>query len=223
MFGALGESPLGRYPLGVQLDDAKLAGLIDTRSGSYTTPADYLADLFAWGQGGTGNAVASNYHGGGGAAAGYSRLLLPRGSSLGWTSLGPRIGASPGSGGSVGGDTTITVNGVVMTAQGGRAGSTVAAGRALGSGFQINRYGGGTNEAGEFGGATTGADHSGGGAGGFRDLFLGRTGGDGSNGVGGSGAQVIPDIGGGGGANVDGLDYSTWSGAGHVLILLYRI
>ena len=39
----------------------------------------------------------------------------------------------------------------------------------------------------------------------------------------GSGAQVIPDYGGGGGAQSTGAQYSTWGGAGRVLILLYRI
>lgn len=219
----LGGAALGRYPLGVPIGDIPLAGIINTLSGSFVTPADYIADVFAWGQGGTGPSLASSpIYSGGGAAAGYSRLLLPRGSSLSWLASGPLLGAGPGIDGQQGSATTITINGVVRSASGGNAGTNTPAARSTTApGFQIARYGGGSSERGERGGEAFG--EWGGGAGGFRDIFPGLTGGSGVSGSVSSGAQVVPDYGGGGGYMLGGSQYSTWAGAGRVLILLYRI
>lgn len=223
----LGGAALGRYPLGVPIADIPLAGVIDTRSGNYTMPADYIADIFAWGQGGTGASISGLSAGGGGGAAGYSRLVLSRGTKVTWSAQGPLIGVL-GANGNDGTATTVNVNGKIMTAGGGLGGSNVAALRSTATGFQVNRYGGGSSEDGEFGGKKFGGSYlagNGGGAGGFRDLFPGFTGGDGAADLsGGSGGpQVVPDYGGGGGAQSTGTQYSTWAGAGRVLILLYRI
>lgn len=232
----LGERPLGRYPLGVSKDVNALAGVLDimpagirdtAATGSYTTTAEYIADIFGWGEGGTGASATPTAYGGGGAAAGYSRLRLPVFTKIDWSVAPPRRGAaSGGSSGSDGVDTVITLpGGVELRAQGGRRGTTAAAaGRAIATGFQVNRYGGGSGEAGEFGGGAGGAGvTNGGGAGGFRDLFPGLTGGDGYQGIGsGNGADYFPGYGGGGGA-ADGTNFSTWGGPGRVLILLYRI
>lgn len=222
----LGATVLGRYPLGEPIAGIPLAGMINTLSGSYVTPADYIADVFAWGQGGTGASISGFSSGGGGGAAGYSRLVLPIGSKLTWSASNSLLG-SIGNYGNNGADTVVSINGKTMTAGGGRAGSNVAAARSAAIGFQVNRYGGGSCEDGEFGGKRVGSGYlvgHGGGAGGFRDLLPGLTGGGGAADLSsGSGAQVIPDYGGGGGAQSTGTQYSTWGGAGRVLILLYRI
>lgn len=223
LIGLRGQSMSGRRDL---TRATELARMINTRSGQITLDAEYIADVFAWGAGGTGGSSANTY-GGGGGAAGYSRLMLPRGSRINWASAQPTVGGSVGSGsGNQGGATTVTVNDVTMTAQGGRAGvNFTPAAQAVATGFQVNRYGGGTGQVGEEGGGIDsggGIQYAGGGAGGFRDLFPGFTGGSGWRGLTGNGAFSIPDVGGGGGANSNGSEYATWGGPGLVLILLYR-
>lgn len=223
LIGLRGQSMSGRRDL---TQATQLARMINTRQGgALKLDEEYIADIFAWGAGGTGGSSASTY-GGGGGAAGYSRLLLPRGSVLSWSSSQPTVGGDVGNtSGNTGVATNITVNDVTMTAQGGRAGSTSPAGQAIATGFQVNRYGGGTGQNGEFGGfidSGGGVQYAGGGAGGFRDIFPGFTGGSGWRGITDNGAFYIPDVGGGGGANSNGSQYATWGGAGSVLILLYR-
>lgn len=184
-----------------------------------------MADLFAHGAGGSGASVSGGAPGGGGGgAAGYSRRLLPARSLLAWTtgSGGTSVG-SPGNdvAGVNGADTTVSLNGVLLgTAQGGRGGVTSGlAARSLATGFQVNRYGGGTGEAGEYGGSSGGFGY-GGGPGGFSDLFGAVVPGDG-----GYPTSSIPTPAGpaaGGGAGIS-QRYSGYGGSGLVVINLYRL
>lgn len=206
-----------------------LVGKVSTsRVGSLTLTEDLLADIFAWAGGASGNAPgAGTPYGGGGGSAGYSRLILPRGTLLAW---------APGAGGTstnntsgvAGSDTTVSINGVVHgTCQGGRASNgSVAAARSTSTGFQVNRYGGGSNETGEQGTAPvwlgTGS-RVGGGAGGFNDLFAGTTGeGTTTNSNSGGSTPLTAQPGAGGDASVD-TSYSVYGGYGRVEISLYRL
>ncbi len=199
--------------------------MISTSSGSYTAPADYIANIFAWGGGASGTSDATYTHGGGGGSAGYSRLIIPAGIAITWLAAAPRMGTTAETSGNVGFDSIVTIDGVIMTAQGGRMPSTSPATRSMAAGFQVNRYGGGSGEAGEFGGAAGNGSalRGGGGAGGFRDIFLGLTGENGRGSTSSNGAQIVPGVGAGGGANTSGSNWSTWGGPGLVLIQLYRI
>lgn len=219
-----------------------LAGVINTALprlnpawgiSSYTLPETLWALIFCTGGGASGNVDAvtagGNWYGGGGGAAGHSKMLLPRATKLDW-SVGK--GATPdfGGGGSgkagvFGGDTTLTINGVLHgTAQGGRApGVSAPAGRSTATGFQVNRYGGGSGEAGQNGQPQilVGAPY-GGGAGGFRDMYPGATG-DASdtNTFGGGGVPPTAAIGAGGGCATDN-SAACYGGNGQVLILMFR-
>jgi len=240
MFGPLGVMPLGRKPLGEQKNDVRLAGLIiGSRSAwDFANPATYtltrslLVDLFAWGAGGTGGAVLTNATGGGGGAAGYSRMMLNAGETISW-SLGPAVRGTTADGsphfGSNGVDTVVTVRDRVMTAQGGRLGRSdgIGSGRAIATGFDVNRYGGGSGERGEFGANSYGGIQSGGGAGGFMDMFPGlmQAKGMGYASDGSQGALYPAPPGVGGGAKLstaDGND-GTWAGGGFFLAMMYEV
>ncbi len=198
--------------------------------GDYTLPENLWCYIFCWGGGASGNVAGSPQvytpYGGGGGSAGHSKLLLPKGTLLTWD-VGR--GATPpygngGSSGNIGGDTVFKIDGVIHgTAQGGRAASGTLAARSTATGFQICRYGGGTNEKGE-GGQTnyfTGTSR-GGGAGGFIDIYGGLTG-DGNDltSTSGGGVPPVPGIGVGGGAATDG-SAAIGGGHGQVLILMFR-
>lgn len=239
LLGFRGQSMDGRrraYP--------QLAGLIvGSRSGfdqpapptpqTYTLTEPLLADIFAWGTGGTGGSHATTATGGGGGSAGYARMLLSRGDTISWEVSpglrGSNLAGSPSP--SNGNNTIVTVGGRVMTAQGGRAGRNdgIAAARSIATGFDVNRYGGGSGERGEQGARTyfdTTSAAYGGGAGGFEDMFPGLMQGRGMPQVsdGTQGALYPAPVGAGGGSKQgsDGND-ATWSGPGLVLVLLYRI
>lgn len=236
----LGETPLGRYLLGEQTNNIRLAGLIigsrsvfDANPASYVVQRAVIADLFAWGAGGTGGVHLTNGTGGGGGAGGYARIQLNPGDVITW-SLGPSVRGATASGsssfGSNGVDTVVTVRGRVMTAQGGRRGrdDAVGSGRAIATGFDVNRYGGGSGERGEFGAASyLNAIQSGGGPGGFTDMFPGLMQ---ANGMpymadGSQGALYPAPPGTGGGAKLsttDGND-GTWAGGGFFLAMMYQV
>lgn len=241
MLGPLGDRPLGRYPLGEQLCDVRLAGLIIgsrsawdfTNPETYTLPRSLLVDMFAWGAGGTGGAALGGATGGGGGAAGYARMILNAGENIIW-SLGADTRGTTADGsthwGANGVDTVVTVRGRVMTAQGGRGGRTdnVGSGRAVATGFDVNRYGGGSGERGEFGaGSYGGGLYNGGGAGGFTDMFPGLMQAKGMPGMG-EGSQgalypVPPGVGGGAKlSTTDGND-GTWAGGGFFLAVMYQV
>lgn len=230
----------GQDMSGVRRDYPRLAGMIigmrtafSSNDGSYTIPEPLLADIFAWGAGGGGATGASTIPtGGGGGSAGYTRMLLSPGDVISWT-LGPSVRGvtASTSGGSNSGfngvDTVVTVRDRVMTAQGGRAGQPGSpAPRSFATGFDVNRYGGGSGEAGEFGAAAQPGGGAGGSAGGFSDMFPGliqprgmSTAGSGQ----GSLYPAAPTVGGGAKeSTTDGLD-ATWTGGGLVLVMLYRV
>lgn len=198
--------------------------VLTSASGSLVTKEDCIADIFAFGAGGSGASRASGSSGGTGGAAGYSRLALAARSLIAWNvGVGGLSAGNPGNdiAGQAGGDTTISINGVLLGTAGGGPGGLVAAPapRSAATGFQINRYGGGSAEAGEFGGAS-GADRGGGG-GGFSDMFEGV--------IGGAGGEASPpsvptsaSFAGGGGAGVS-QRYSGYGGSGLVVINLYRL
>lgn len=235
MLTPLGENPLGRTPLGAQPKGAVLRSVIGTSSpvnvglsgNVLITAEDFLADVFAWGAGaaGTSSFTLAERLGGGGGAAGYSRLLLPAGSRIEWAAGAATLGVIGSPSGVVGQDSTIAINGVILTAQGGRAPSYPSqAGQAVATGFQVNRKGGGGfGTGGEGGAAGNASDADGQGPGGFNDFMVAPTASRGQAAVAGSGALVIPDFGCGGGATSDGSTRSTWGGPGRVLILLWQI
>lgn len=199
--------------------------------GSYTLTETLWALIFCTGGGATGNVDAvtggGTYYGGGGGAAGHSKLMLPRGTLLEWN-VGngaiPPFGGG-GSSGAAGGSTTLTINGVLHgTAQGGRNPTVNSpAGRAVATGFQVNRYGGGSGEPGEFGQPQINVGgRYGGGAGGFMDMYVGATGDNSdTNTWSGGGVPRGAAIGAGGGCSTD-ASAACYGGDGQVLILLFR-
>lgn len=226
----LGQMALGRSPLassGVPM--VLVQQVISSLSGSLVVPEDVIADIFAYGAGGSGASVSGGSGGGasgGGGAAGYSRLLIPARSVLSWTggAGGTSVG-SPGSdvAGIIGTDATVSVDGrLIGTAQGGRAGTiSGSAARSAATGFQINRYGGGAGEAGEFGGSSAGSAY-GGGPGGFSDLFGNVTTSNGGAPTGGgAGVPTSAGFGAGGGAG-PGQRYSGLGGYSLIVASLYR-
>lgn len=234
MLTPLGSNPLGKLPLGAPPEGLTLRSVIGTSSslgvglagGVLITTEDYLADIFGWGGGGAGtssNTLAEQL-GGGGGAAGYSRLIIPAGSRIEWQAGAAQPGVVGMTTGAVGNDTTITVNGMTMTAQGGRAPSyPTKAGRAVATGFQVNRKGGGGPGIGGEGGAPPNAeDGDGQGPGGFNDFMIAPTVSLGRSATIGNGGFILPDFGCGGGASANSANYSTWGGPGRVLILLWQ-
>lgn len=239
MLAALGTHPLGREPLGEGPRMPQLAGFIlgvrgafDTNTPSFTFAEPLVVDLFAWGAGATGGAHATLMTGGGGPAGGYARLLANPGDALSWT-MGIDTRGAIGSGGGVGGangmDTVVTFGNRVMTAQGGRAGRVDGAGatRAFATGFDVNRYGGGSGERGEYGATPYSGMREAGTAAGFSDLFPGyqqvrgnQYTSDGSQGA----LYPAPPTssGGGHGSGTDGND-GTWAGGGLLIALMYRV
>jgi hypothetical protein len=193
-------------------------------TGSLVLPEDALADIFAYGAGASGTASSAFPFGGGGGSAGYSRLMLPRGTLVSW-SIGP-AGISNGPGdtdGKIGGDTTVSFDGVLYaTAQGGRrpAGGS-AAPRSTAMGFQHNRYGGGSGEPGEQGRLGPSGFNTvfGGGPGGFRDLF-----GEFASSMGNSANSTPPAVAAYGAGGRCGSDsgYSAYGGSGLFVAFLYR-
>jgi hypothetical protein len=135
----------------------------------------------------------------------------------------PGFGAGGASGGS-GGSTMFSINGELHgSCAGGEGPSSSSAGRRYATGFQINRYGGGSGERGEGGQPNIFSGTSyGGGAGGFMDVFPGATGDvcD-TNTFGGSGIPPVAGIGAGGGCSTDSAA-SCYGGNGQVLILMFR-
>lgn len=235
MLTPLGANPLGRLPLGAPPEGARLRSIIGTSSSTglglvghvLVTTEDYLADIFAWGGGGAGTSsnTFAECLGGGGGAAGYSRLLLPTGSRIAWQAGAARPGVAGQTSGAVGNDTTIAINGVTLTAQGGRAPSyPTQAGQAVATGFQVNRRGGGGAFTGGEGGAGSNSEGSDGqGPGGFNDILVAPTVSVGQSATVGNGGFILPDFGCGGGAATNSANYSTWGGPGRVLILLWQI
>lgn len=235
MLTPLGVNPLGRLPLGAAPEGARLRSVIGTSSSTglglvgqvLVTTEDYLADVFAWGGGasGTSSSTLAERLGGGGGAAGYSRLLLPTGSRISWQAGAAQPGVVGQTIGVVGNDSTVTIDGVVMTAQGGRAPSyPTHAGQAVATGFQVNRKGGGGFGTGGEGGASgNNADADGQGPGGFNDIMGAPTASPGQAATNGNGGFVLPDFGCGGGASTNSANYSTWGGPGRVLILFWQI
>lgn len=195
---------------------------VNANVGGLTLAEDLLADIFATAAGGSGGSSPTDGRGGGGGAAGYSRLLLARGARIDW-SIGVQGGSSNGAG-TAGGDLVLTVDGQTMTAQGGRAGTAgtgVSAGRASATGFQVNRYGGGSGERGQFGVAPDSAlAIDGGTSGGFSDLFGPYTSSF-SSGAAGLGPVPVASIGGGGRGGDTG--FVGYGGAPLLTIFLYRL
>lgn len=233
MLTPLGRDPLGKRPLGAPPEDLALRSVIGTSSSTNVgisgnvliTTEDYLADVFAWGGGasGTSSDTLAERLGGGGGAAGYSRLLIPAGSRVTWQAGAAKPGVAGSTNGGVGNDTTITINGVTMTAQGGRAPSyPTPAGQAVATGFQVNHKGGGVGAGGEGGAPANSEGADGQGPGGFNDIMVAPTVSRGEPATVGNGAFTIPDFGCGGGAATAAANYSTWGGPGRVLILLWQ-
>lgn len=219
--GLTGQSLAGRrlrYPKLAQVicqSSANMAGVANT--GSFTAPEDLVADIFAWGGGASGG--GADGYGGGAGAAGYSRLVIPRGRTVSW-SVG-NAGYSNQGGGVAGGDTFIQVDGLTLTAGGGRPSGGAPAPRAYASSFQVNRYGGGSGEMGQFGAALIySGQQFGGTSGGFSDMFGPNTGGQ--HGVySGGGAPTVAGHGAGG--RGEGGGYSGYGGSGLVLIHFQRM
>jgi hypothetical protein len=208
-----------------------IATVIQDRSHEYTTPLsgsynaseDLVADVFAYGGGAAGSAESALSFGGGGGAAGHSRLLLARGQTISWTvGVGGRtVGPVSGSGWD-GGDTIVRIDGVVHgIAQGGRRPNGAPAPRSSASGFQVNRYGGGSGERGEQGiiGPFGNNVIFGGSAGGFGDLF-----GINSSSVGNQFNNSPPNVApyGSGGRCGSDTGYSAYGGSGLLVCFLYR-
>lgn len=178
---ALGQSPVGKIPLG-QFALGGPEGVLATLrnftvpvwtttalSGSWTAAEDCDALVFVTGGGTLGG--SSSTVGGGGAGATYRKFRLKKGQTISYVVPAAATGTSITNGG----DATATFpDGVTITGQGGQG-----LNGGVGSGGDLNRRGGnGVNNAnpgtaGEFGGvggSNSGSFGSGGGAAGFSDL-----------------------------------------------------
>ena len=236
-YGPLGDRPQARG----SASQALIAyHLFDTGSGEIVAPQNCDALVYAWGGGASGGSDTGTVASGGGSgAAAFRRFRMIKNQVLTYSVGAGGVGVSAINNGNPGGDTTVSVGGVTMTAGGGLPGLGIGSlPRAGGQGgrvinAQIARDGasggiadspnGTAGGVGEFGGGTGGAQDAGRGGGaaaaGFSDLsslapFLGGSGSNG-NSSGNSAAGTAPGGGSGGTSNTSGA-----GAPGRVVVIL---
>ncbi len=216
-----------------------------TATGTWICPYGVTSvQVEAWGggAGGTSTANTNNANSGGGGGGAYSRRNSI--TVVGGTTYNFTIGGG-GAASTIGGSTTATINGVLITASGGSTGATSTSANAAGgaggvftvgthgdTGFAGGNGGNGTyqpgggntgNGGGGGGGAgTTNAGFSGAGvtAGGVRTLHGGAGGAGGANANGTNAPTVVGDYGGGGGG-AGHKNNTGGSGRGGAIIFTY--
>lgn len=239
---SMGYGPLGDRPQARGSASQALIAFyqLDAGAGEIVAPQNCDALVYAWGAGASGGSDSGSVASGAGTgAAAFRRFRMIKGQALTYSVGAGGVGVAAISDGNPGGDTTVSVGGVTMTAGGGLPGlGTGSTPRPGGQGgrvtnAQIARNGanggigqsgtGTAGDVGEFGGGTGGAQDSGRGGGaaapGFSDIssvapFLGGSGSN-ANASGNSAAGSAPGGGSGGTSNTSG------NGApGRVIVML---
>jgi len=115
--------------VGALLDSKSITA---TGAGTYTAPASGWLYVWAWGAGGSGGAESGSAGTGGGTgAACFARRWVTKGQTVAYSVGAGGAGVSDPSDGNAGGDTTVTLPGLVLRAgggQGGKKGSSMPGG-----------------------------------------------------------------------------------------------
>jgi hypothetical protein len=172
------------------------AGLWDfsvAGSGTVTIPDNCTALIYVVGAGGSGgsNPGAQACSGGGGGGAVWNRVRLRKGQIVAYTVGAGGVAASIGASGNDGGDSSVTVGGMLLgLGGGGKAGIHLGAGTAAGGAGGVG-FGGLSSRVGGAGGSQTAGSNGSSGSGGTNG---GAGGSGGSSGGGGGGGAGFSDL-----------------------------